>query len=59
MSKEDKIWIEERKMRPGMLLKQELAETARARTSSISQNNRMPLQTKPKKIKPIQNHKRG
>jgi hypothetical protein len=42
-----------------MCLEHEPAETARERTTTISQNSRIPLQTKPKKVRPIQNRKRG
>jgi hypothetical protein len=58
VSKEDKKPEKERKMRPEMCLEKEPAETARKRTTTISQNSRMPLQTKPRKNKPIHNRKR-
>jgi hypothetical protein len=59
MSKQDKNPKEERgkKKAPEMCLKEEPAETATERTTAISPNGRMPLQTKPKKNKPIHNHK--
>jgi hypothetical protein len=52
---------EERKMRGEPCLEQEPAETARETESMIiiSQNNRILLQTKAKRHKPIHNHKRG
>jgi hypothetical protein len=59
ISKEDKNPKEDRKKRPEMCVEEKPAGTAWERTTTISQNSRMTLQTKAHKIKPMQNHKPG
>jgi hypothetical protein len=61
LSKEDKNpkGEGEREMKVETYFEEERAETARERMPTISENSKMPLQTKPKKNKPIHDHKRG